>query len=164
MIIGVHRNTVLYWWMVYEREEITGLKSKKRGFEKGQWRTLDSAQAHEIQVLIVEKTPDQFEVGLCPLDPLGGARVHEHSLCESLCLFVRSESIWSVGDLHRKSPWNARMNAEYPFLWCEVKLTSLSLAPESFFVGCPRRGPPSEGQSTDKRLFQGWLVEEYWGK
>ena len=57
MIIGAHRNTVLYWWMVYEREGITGLQSKKRGFEKGQWSTLDSAQEHEIQGLIVEKTP-----------------------------------------------------------------------------------------------------------
>lgn len=57
MIIGVRRKTVSHWWKVYDREGATGLKSKKRGFEKGQWSTLDSAQEHEIQGLIVEKTP-----------------------------------------------------------------------------------------------------------
>ena len=69
-IVGVHRNTVSNWWKTYEREGAKGLKAKKRGFEPGQWRTLDAAQ----------EDPRSVEVGLCPLDPPGGARAHEDSL------------------------------------------------------------------------------------
>jgi len=61
-IVGVHRNTVSNWCKKYEREGSRGLKPKKRGFEKGQWRTLDATQEIEIQGLIVEKTPDQFKL------------------------------------------------------------------------------------------------------
>lgn len=61
-IVGVHRNTVSNWWKAYEREGSKGLKSKQRGFEAGQWRTLDASQELEIQSLIVEKTPDQFKL------------------------------------------------------------------------------------------------------
>ncbi len=61
-IVGVHRNTVSNWWKVYEREGAKGLQSKKRGFEAGQWRTLDGSQEREIQGLIVEKTPDQLKL------------------------------------------------------------------------------------------------------
>lgn len=61
-IVGVHRNTVSNWCKKYEREGSRGLKPKKRGFEKGQWRTLDATQELEIQGLIVEKTPDQFKL------------------------------------------------------------------------------------------------------
>jgi transposase len=61
-IVGVHRNTVANWWKVYEREGAKGLKSKPRGFEPGQWRTLDASQEREIQGLIVEKTPDQLKL------------------------------------------------------------------------------------------------------
>ena len=62
MIIGFHRNPVFHWRKVYKRAGATGLKSKKRGFEKGQWRTFDSAQEQEIQGLIVETTPDQLKL------------------------------------------------------------------------------------------------------
>ena len=61
-IVGVHRNTVSNWWKTYEREGAKGLKAKKRGFEPGQWRTLDAAQEREIQGVIVEKTPDQLKL------------------------------------------------------------------------------------------------------
>ena len=61
-IVGVHRNTVSNWWKTYEREGSKGLESKQRGFEKGQWRTLDAAQELKIQGLIMEKTPDQFKL------------------------------------------------------------------------------------------------------
>jgi len=61
-IVGVHRNTVSRWWKTYEREGSQGLKSKTRGFEVGQWRTLDAAQEREIQGVIVEKTPDQLKL------------------------------------------------------------------------------------------------------
>ncbi len=61
-IVGVHRNTVSHWWKVYESTGAKGLKSKKRGFEKGQWRTLDASQELELQRLIVDKTPDQYKL------------------------------------------------------------------------------------------------------
>ena len=61
-IVGVHRNTVSNWWKVYEREGTRGLKSRQRGFEAGQWRTLDASQELEIQGLIVSKTPNQLKL------------------------------------------------------------------------------------------------------
>ena len=61
-MVGVHRNAVSRWWKVYEQDGINGLKSKTRGFKKGQWRTLNDSQAREIQKLIVEKTPDQLKL------------------------------------------------------------------------------------------------------
>lgn len=50
------------WREAYEREGPKGLKSKTRGFDTGQWRTLDASQEGEIQGLIVEKTLDQLKL------------------------------------------------------------------------------------------------------
>ncbi|MCP3867797.1 MAG: IS630 family transposase [Gammaproteobacteria bacterium] len=61
-IVGVHRNTISNWWKTYEKEGPKGLKSKQRGFEKGQWRTLEASQELEIQGLMMEQTPDQFKL------------------------------------------------------------------------------------------------------
>jgi len=61
-IVGVHRNTVSHWWKVYEREGAKGLKSKRRGFAPGQWRTLTETQEQEMQGVIVDKTPDQLKL------------------------------------------------------------------------------------------------------
>ena len=61
-VVGIHRNTVSNWCKAYEREGYKGLKSKQRGFEQGQWSTVEASRELEIQGLIMAKMPDRFKL------------------------------------------------------------------------------------------------------
>lgn len=60
--LDVHRNTVSGWWKSYQTEGLKGIRSQKRGRQKGDHRTLAPDQEKEIQNLIVDKTPDQYQL------------------------------------------------------------------------------------------------------
>ncbi|MGD8778841.1 MAG: winged helix-turn-helix domain-containing protein [Ignavibacteria bacterium] len=61
-IIGVHRNTVSQWWKSYQADGQKGIKSKRRGRQYGDLRSMSIEQEKEIQKLICDKTPDQYKL------------------------------------------------------------------------------------------------------
>ena len=61
-VIGVHRNTVSEWWRSYEAKGAQGIKSKRRGRQFGDQRSISIEQEKVIQKLICDKTPDQYKL------------------------------------------------------------------------------------------------------
>lgn len=59
---GVGHRSVSRWFGQYQAEGTKGLRSKKRGRQIGQQRTLSAVQETAIQRLIVDKCPEQFKL------------------------------------------------------------------------------------------------------
>lgn len=94
---GVHLNTIGNWWRSYQKEGRKALHASKRGLRPGQGRVLTAKQEQEIQLMIIEKTPDQFNMPLVLWD-----RKAVRELIQRECGV--SVAIRTVGDYLRR--WN----------------------------------------------------------
>jgi len=63
-ISGVHYGTVCRWFREYEAKGIKGIRSKTRGRNIGEKRTLTAKQEKQIKNKIIKNTPEQFGLNL----------------------------------------------------------------------------------------------------
>jgi len=62
LLLGVHRNSVHNWIISYHEKGNKGLKEVKRGRKKGDGKLLNKFQEKEVQMMIVDKMPDQLKL------------------------------------------------------------------------------------------------------
>ena len=60
LLFGVNKNTVTNWWKHYL--ETGGFKSKKKGVKSEDKKLLSLTQEKAIQLMIVDKMPDQLKL------------------------------------------------------------------------------------------------------
>lgn len=61
-LFGVNKNTVSNWWKNYQENGISSYKSKKKGVKSEDKKLLNLAQEKSIQLMIVDKMPDQLKL------------------------------------------------------------------------------------------------------
>lgn len=61
-LFGVNKNTVSNWWKNYETSGNSGYKSKKKGVKSEDKKLLSIAQEKAIQLMIIDKMPDQLKL------------------------------------------------------------------------------------------------------
>lgn len=61
-LFGVNKNTVSNWWKNYEISGNSGYKSKKKGVKSEDKKLLSIAQEKAIQLMIIDKMPDQLKL------------------------------------------------------------------------------------------------------
>ena len=59
-MFGVDKNTVCNWWKNYQENGVSSFKSKKKGFKSEDKKLLSTKQEKEIQLMIIDKMPDQL--------------------------------------------------------------------------------------------------------
>ncbi|MBC8548966.1 MAG: IS630 family transposase [Candidatus Brocadiales bacterium] len=105
---GVHLNTIGNWWRSYQKEGRKALHAGKRGLRPGQGRVLTAKQEKEIQLMIIEKTPDQFNMPLVLWD-----RKAVKDLIQRECGV--SIAIRTVGDYLRRWNYTSQRPARYTY-------------------------------------------------
>jgi transposase len=78
--LGVHRNTVMKWWGLYEQLGESALTQQVRGRGVGEKRRLSAVEEHDIQTLMLEHFPEELEI-----DSALWSRRAVQELIENLC-------------------------------------------------------------------------------
>ena len=78
--LGVHRNTVMKWWGLYEQLGESALTQQVRGRAVGEKRRLSPVEEHDIQTLMLEHFPEELEIDSALWD-----RRAVQELIENLC-------------------------------------------------------------------------------
>ena len=61
-MFGVDKNTVSNWWKNYQENGVSSFKSKKKGVKSEDKKLLSTKQEKEIQLMIIDKMPDQLKL------------------------------------------------------------------------------------------------------
>ena len=61
-ITGVSLSGIVKWWKIYKAKGLDGLILKKRGVKSGTNCKLNSTQTQKLKQILIDKTPDQFDL------------------------------------------------------------------------------------------------------